>query len=104
METKATANPDALRIALAGELTVFTAAAVREQLLAALGSAAEIEVDLAQVSEIDSAGVQLLLAAKQEAGALQAELGFTGHSAPVLDILGLCDLAARLDAPLPARP
>ncbi|MDD5249756.1 MAG: STAS domain-containing protein [Rhodocyclaceae bacterium] len=87
------------RVAIAGEFSIFTAAAVRDQLLAALGGAAEVEVDLAQVTELDSAGVQLMLAAKREAAAQDKVLRFTAHSAAVLDTLELCDLSAHCGGP-----
>ena len=91
---------DVQRIALEGEFSIFTAAAIREQLLTALGGADEIEVDLSHVTEIDSAGVQLMVAAKLEATVLQKSLSFTGHSPAVLDTLDLCDLSAYFGDPL----
>lgn len=48
------------------ELTIPTAAALREQLLDALAQGVEA-LDLSAVHEIDSAGAQLLLAARREA-------------------------------------
>ncbi len=89
-------NPNAaIRIAVTGEFSIFTAAAVREQLLAALDDAAAVEVDLAQVPVRHSAGVQLMLAAKREAAMREKTLRFIAHSAAVLDILELCDLSAQ---------
>jgi anti-sigma B factor antagonist len=88
------------KLELSGELTIFTASAIREQLLAALAGATEIEVDLARVTDVDTAGVQLMIAAKRQAGATGKRVGFTGHSATVLDTLDLCDLAAHLGDPV----
>lgn len=92
------ANPNCLT--LVGELTIFTAAASREQMLAALAAADEIEMDLSQVSEIDSAGLQLLVAAKREAALHGKVLHFSGHSAAVLDALDLTDLSAHFGDPV----
>jgi len=88
------------RVAIAGEFTIFTAAAVRAQMLEALDSGHDIEIDLAQVTEIDSAGVQLMVAAKLGAAVLQKNLSFSGHSPAVLDTLDLCDLSAYFGDPL----
>lgn len=65
------------RVDLAGEFTILAAAELRERLLAALAAADEIEVDLSRVSEIDSAGVQLMVAAKREAAAREKVLSFS---------------------------
>ena len=66
-----------VHVEIKGEMSIFTALAVRQQLLDALEQpgAATIEVDLASVSEVDSAGIQLLIAAKREA-ALHARAAF----------------------------
>jgi len=89
-----------LNITIHGELTISTAAGARSDLLNALDTADEIEVDLAQVTEIDSAGVQIMVAAKREAVARSKTLRFIGHSLAVLDTLDLTDLAAYLGDPV----
>ncbi|MBI4985015.1 MAG: STAS domain-containing protein [Rhodocyclales bacterium] len=90
----------AARIDVQGELSIFAAAELRRRLLDALDTAAEVEVDLSQVSEMDSAGVQLMVAAKREAAARNKVLRFSGHSPTVFDILELCDLAGHLGDPV----
>jgi len=94
------------RIAIEGELSIFTAATERLHLLDAFESGNEEEVDLSQVSEIDSAGIQLMVAAKREAATRSTSLRFTGHSPAVFDIIELCDLAGHLGDPMliTARP
>ena len=93
-------KPNIQRIALASDATIVNAVAMHAQLLAALGSASDIEVDLSQVTEIDSAGLQLLISAKQEAAVLQKRLSFAGHSPAVLETLDLCDLSAHFGDPV----
>lgn len=88
------------RIVLAGDFNIFSAAAVRDQLLRGLDAADDIEVDLAQVGEIDSAGIQLMVAAKLEAAARNKTLRFACHSPAVLDILDLTDLSAHFGDPV----
>jgi len=87
-------------IAIAGDFTIVNAAAVREQLLAAVDSTEDIEVDLSDVTEIDSAGLQLMIAAKRHVADKKKSLRFIGHSAAVLDALDLIDLAAHFGDPV----
>lgn len=87
-------------MALQGEFTIFNAAAIREQILACMDGACELEIDLSQVIEIDSAGMQLMVSAKKEAAAQGIVLHYTGHSPAVQDLLDLCDLSAILGDPV----
>lgn len=91
-------------VSLAGELTIYQAAAAKDRLLAALAEAREVEMDLAGLAEIDTAGLQLLLLAKREATAAGRSLALTGHSRPVVEILELYGLAAWFGDPLPLPP
>ena len=87
---------DVQHIALAGEVTVFNASAIRDQLLGALNETGDLDVDLSQVSEIDTAGVQLILAAKREAAACNKTIRFSGCSDTVFDVMALLGLSAYL--------
>jgi anti-anti-sigma factor len=87
-------------VAVSGEFTVFNALSMRELLLDAVNAADEVEVDLAQVTEIDSSGLQLMVAAKREAAERGRVLRFTCHSPAVLDTLDLTNLSAHLGDPL----
>ncbi|MGE5467580.1 MAG: lipid asymmetry maintenance protein MlaB [Ignavibacteria bacterium] len=87
---------DIQHMALAGEVTVFNAGDVRQKLLAALNGTDDVDVDLSQVTEIDTAGVQLIVAAKREAAERNKELHFSGCSPVVLDVMGLLGLSAYL--------
>ncbi len=87
------------RLVIEGELTIYTAADSKPKLLAAL-QAPVTEFDLSQVTEIDSAGLQLLLLAKREARTAGIELNFTGHSTAVIDCFDLCDIGAVFGDPI----
>lgn len=89
-------NAPLAAVALEGELGIFSAAAVRQRLLQALDAAAEVEVNLGKVAEADSAGLQLLIAARKEAAARGKRLRFAEPSAAVRDLLALCGLEALL--------
>lgn len=75
------------------ELTIYGAGALRERLAAALGALdAGVVVDLAGVCEIDSAGLQVLMAARRDADARGLALRFAGHAPAVLEAFALCGL------------
>lgn len=74
------------------ELTIFTAAEQKPRLLAFLASGDELEIDLANVAEMDTAGLQLLILIKREAAQAGKTLRFVMHSKVVLEILELANL------------
>jgi anti-sigma B factor antagonist len=94
---------DVRRVSVSGDFTISNAEAIRTQLQEAIESAEDIEVDLTEVAEIDSAGLQIMVAAKREAGARHRSLRFAGHSTAVLDALDLLDLSAHLGDPVVLR-
>jgi anti-sigma B factor antagonist len=97
---KAAAKPAVHTLAIEGELTIYRAAELKPVLLAAVQREPVVEVDLSQVSEFDSAGLQILMLAKREAGAAGRELRLVRHSPAVVDVLQLLDLAAYFGDPL----
>lgn len=88
------------RLALEGELTIFTAEATRQRLLDAVAAGEALEIDLAHVTEMDSAGLQLMIAVKRQAQHQGKALCFVNHSAPVQDVLDLCDLVGHFGDPV----
>jgi anti-anti-sigma factor len=86
MKTEATT---ALRIE--GEFTIFLAAKLMPVLLQ---EPAPTEIDLSGVTEMDSAGVQLLMLAKRSALEQDRELRLVGHSPAVLEVFELLNVAA----------
>jgi len=91
---------DAVVLRIEGELTIYRAVELKQVLLAAVAANEAVEVDLSQVSEFDSAGLQLLLLAKREAGATGRSLRLVDHSPAVVEVLELFDLAAHFGDPL----
>jgi anti-sigma B factor antagonist len=83
-----------------GEMSIYTAAELKSQLLPHLGQSGDLEIDLSQVSELDGAGVQLLLLAKREAARAGANLHLSWHSRAVLEVFDLCNLAGFFGDPL----
>lgn len=85
---------------LDGELTIYRAAELKPLLLEAVGTAGgddalPLTLGLAEVTEIDTAGVQLLLLARREAAALGRPLLLQDPSPAVRDAFALLDLGAQ---------
>ena len=97
-KSKPAAAVHALRID--GELTIYRALELKQTLLDTVEAQPKVELDLSAVTEIDTAGLQLLMLAKRAAQAAQRELRLVGHSPAVLDVLQLFDLAAFFGDPL----
>lgn len=77
---------------IVGEFSIYTAAALKPKLLEALAAAPALSLDLAGVTEIDSAGIQLLLLLKRETRKSGSELRLTGSNPVVDEALALCNL------------
>jgi len=73
-----------------GELTIFRASELKPVLLA---NPAADEIDLSGVTDLDTAGVQLLMLAKKTALAQQRDIKLTSHSPAVLDVFELLNVA-----------
>lgn len=93
---------DTPTLAIEGELTIYRAAELRETLLAALAASPDVDLtlDLSGVTEFDSAGVQLLMAASKSAQARGRALRLVRHSPSVLDGFRVLDLAGQFGDPL----
>mgnify|MGYP002685550585 CR=1 FL=1 len=59
-----------------------------------------LELDLSQVAEIDTAGLQLLILAKREAAHLNKDLSIVAHSPAVRQTLDFCNLTAFFGDPV----
>lgn len=96
-----TEKRDSLCLAsLAGDLTIYAAAEAKAGLTALLEACSEVELDLSAVSEIDTAGFQLLLLIKREAQRLGKTVRFVAHSRATLELIDLYNMAAQLGDPL----
>ena len=87
-------------LSLTEDLTIYHALEQKHMLLDALGSTDELELDLMQVGEIDTAGLQLLILLKKEAQRTGKRLSIVAHSQSVRAVIDFCNLAAELGDPL----
>ncbi len=86
-------------LSVSGEMTIYTAAELKAELLPWLDKP-QLEMDLSEVSEMDSAGLQLLILAKREAQQAGHSLQLSGHSRAVLEVFDLCNMAAYFGDPI----
>jgi anti-anti-sigma regulatory factor len=82
-------TPNTLRIE--GELTIFRAMELKPLLLA---EPPVDQIDLSGVTDLDTAGLQLLMLAKKTALAKHRDVRLVGHSPAVLDVFELLNVAA----------
>ncbi|WP_426304445.1 STAS domain-containing protein [Acidovorax facilis] len=86
-------------LAIVGEFNIFTAMETKALLMDAIAAApedsdSEIGVELSQVTDIDSAGLQLMVMARREALRQGKRLRFMRYSESVADLVALCDMTA----------
>lgn len=82
------------RLALAGDLTIYTASETKAELALLAADCDALEIDASALEEIDTAGLQLLLLLSREMAGRGGELHLRDPSQPVraaLDILALDD-------------
>ena len=81
-----------------GELTIYRAAELAPALRAALAGVAAgsaLEIDLSGITEMDSAGVQLLMSAKRSADESGRALRMAGLSPAANDVFRTLQLASH---------
>jgi anti-anti-sigma factor len=78
--------------AVEGELSIYRAAELKAELLDAVASGDGLDLDLSKVTELDSAGLQLVLMAAREAKAAGKRFGIAARSPQVDEVLLLCGL------------
>ena len=92
MTTKAKSDRPHRKRTIKGDLTIYTATDWASDLLGRLADAATLDVDLSEVQEMDSAGLQILLLLRREADEHECRLNLVHPSAAVLEVLDLLRL------------
>jgi anti-sigma B factor antagonist len=93
------------RISLSEDLTIYHALDQKQVLLEAISATGDLELDLSQVSEMDTAGLQLLIMLKKEAQRAGKRVSIVAHSQAVRAVIDFCNMATEFGDPLviPAR-
>ncbi|MEI7429809.1 MAG: STAS domain-containing protein [Betaproteobacteria bacterium] len=87
-------------LSLAEDLTIYHSLEQKSILLEALSTTEDLELDLLKVSEIDTAGLQLLILLKKEAQSAGKRVSIVAHSQAVRSVIDFCNLATELGDPL----
>lgn len=86
---------------LIGELTIYTASDTKAMLMERLAEGCDLEIDLSGVTEMDTAGLQLLILARREVEQAGHRLNLLNHSHTVVDVLDTLNMAAYFGDPVP---
>lgn len=87
-------------LAITEDLTIYHALDLKQVLLDALATTSELELNLSQVSEMDTAGLQLLILLKKEALRAGKQVRIVAHSQAVSSVIDFCNMAAEFGDPL----
>jgi len=88
------------QIAIRNEMTIYTALEQRNALLPHLKAEQTLQLDLSEVSEIDSAGMQLLIHMKKEAKRHNNHFSLINHSQAVVEVITLLGLTSFFGDPV----
>lgn len=86
-------SENGMQIKLAGELTIYTVMETKTALSEAMEGVDRIEIDLSDITEIDTAGLQLMLILKSHA---EKDVRFVNHPPAVRQLIELANLGAAL--------
>ncbi len=100
MTVAAIYNDDTCCLGIDGEMTIYSAAELKGALLDGLNRCEQLEINLSQVSEMDSAGLQLLYLVKREAAHLNRKLALVAHSPATLEVLDLYNMTSYFGDPV----
>lgn len=87
------------RLNIEGEMTIYRAASLKTEILSALNDHPCVEADLSAVTDIDSAGLQLLHLAQREADKLGHIFHVTTSSHSVISLINAFNLPQLLACP-----
>jgi anti-sigma B factor antagonist len=80
-------------MSIEGELTIHHAAEHKQRLISALVGEAGLRLDLSAVSELDAAGLQVLLLVQREADRLSLVVELADPSPAVAEVLAITHLS-----------
>ena len=95
----APADTSSRRIPIDGPMTIYEADGNKRELLDALSQSQGLEIDLFNVDEFDTAGVQLLVLVQREGRKAAKSVQLVGASAAVLEVLERYGLATCFGGP-----
>ncbi|MGH8583146.1 MAG: STAS domain-containing protein [Gammaproteobacteria bacterium] len=100
MQIQVTKDERVTRVRIVGDMTIYNAAEIKQQLLMSVAECAAVVINLADVAEIDSAGFQQLYLAKREALRAGKPLHLTEHSAAIREVIALYHMESYFGDPV----
>jgi anti-anti-sigma regulatory factor len=88
-----TIKDDSIYWTLSNEATIYQAAALKTELLSILETKLPITLDLSEVKEFDTAGLQIILIAKQSSAQLGVNFTVANKTSVVSNTLNLMGVA-----------
>jgi len=88
---------DRCTVSIKGDMTIYTAALHKQELMGAMRGAKETDINLSKVNEFDSAGVQILMLAQREAKLAGMQLTLSAPSASAREVLDLYRLTSTFN-------
>lgn len=90
-----------LQVSIQDDMTIYTVHELKEAFLNYCNSGVpEVLVDLSDVTELDSAGLQLLLLLKSESKKRAFNLRIVGHSQAIIEVFELLKLSMYFGDPV----
>ncbi len=86
-------NNGIYKMQIEGEMTIFTADELKRQMFDGFAECSGVEMDLSQVTEMDTSGFQLLYLAKKESLDTDRTFRIISHSPAVLSVLELFNIS-----------
>lgn len=93
-------DKDKITVKVTGEMTIYTASEIMQKLVTVADDEKKLECNVSAVTEIDSAGVQLLMLLKKERQRKGLEMSLTSHSDVVVEIFDLMGLTPYFKDPV----
>ena len=97
-------DKDICRIHIEGDMTIYTALELKQEIIPCLGKATRLDLDLSQVNEMDTAGLQLLMLLKRETIRRGTQLAITGHGNAATEVIDTFNLAGYFGDPIVIQP
>jgi anti-sigma B factor antagonist len=82
------------------EMTIYNVLEHKDKLYPYLKNEHGLQVDLSNVSEIDSAGMQLLIFLKYQSDIEKKEITFIEHSESVMEVINIFNFSSFFDVPV----
>ncbi|CAB1369427.1 STAS domain-containing protein [Denitratisoma oestradiolicum] len=98
--TQTLVGDGAVRLTLDGSLLIYNAEETKHRLIDTLETVQLLELDLSHVSEIDTAGMQLLILVKQESLRHDKTLRIVAHSPAVQEVIEFFNMVSFFGDPV----